>query len=251
MNVTNICLESDGIKLAGEVYVPAVHEPCPALCICHGVPANAYNPADRGYAALAQRFCHAGFVTLIFNFRGAGRSEGNLDMLGWTRDLQAALDFLYDLEEIDRKRISLLGFSGGAAVSVYVTARDPRISLLLACACPAHFRFLTGEEAAIATIRHFQEIEVIRDKDFPPSLEEWLRGFDEVSPMKWIDKVSPRPLLLVHGDADEVVPLEHAYRLYQKAKQPKELAIIAGAKHKLRLEEEAVTTVLDWLKARC
>ena len=46
MNVRNICLESDGIELAGELYVPPAHEPCPALCICHGVPANTYNPAD-------------------------------------------------------------------------------------------------------------------------------------------------------------------------------------------------------------
>jgi alpha-beta hydrolase superfamily lysophospholipase len=42
--------------------------------------------------------------------------------------------------------------------------------------------------------------------------------------------------------------LEHAHRLYQKAKEPKELAIIPGAKHKLRLEEKAVTAVLEWLK---
>ena len=105
MNVRNICLQSDGIELAAELYVPPAPEPCPALCICHGVPANTYNPADRGYAGLAQTFCHAGFVTLIFNFRGAGKSQGNLDMLGWTRDLQVALNFLCDLDEIDRKRI--------------------------------------------------------------------------------------------------------------------------------------------------
>ncbi|TET44517.1 MAG: alpha/beta fold hydrolase [Dehalococcoidia bacterium] len=251
MKVRNIYLESDGIKLAGEVYVPPADKPSPALCICHGVPANTYNPADRGYAALAERFSDAGFVTLIFNFRGAGKSEGNLDMLGWTRDLRAALNFLCDLDEIDKKRICLLGFSGGAAVSVYITAHDPRISLLLACACPAHFRFLTSKEAGIATIRHFQEIEVIRDKDFPPSIEDWLKGFEEVSAIQWIDKISPRPLLLVHGDADEVVPLEHAYMLFRKANEPKEIAIIPGAKHKLRLEEKAMTTVLDWLKARC
>ena len=172
-------------------------------------------------------------------------------MLGWTRDLQVALNFLCDLDGIDRKRICLLGFSGGAAVSVYITAHDPRVSLLLACACPAHFRFVTNKEAAISTIRHFQEIDVIRDKDFPPSVEEWVKGFEEVSAIDWIDKISPRPLLLVHGDADEVVPLEHAYMLFQKAKEPKEIAIIPGAKHKLRLEEKAMTTVLDWLKARC
>jgi alpha-beta hydrolase superfamily lysophospholipase len=45
--------------------------------------------------------------------------------------------------------------------------------------------------------------------------------------------------------------LEHAHRLYQKAKEPKELKIIPGARHKVRLEEAAMAFVLDWLKARC
>mgnify|MGYP001050439394 CR=1 FL=1 len=251
MEARNICLQSNGLKLAGELYTPSRNRPFPALCICHGIPAAPYNPDDRGYASLAQRFCAAGFLTLIFNFRGAGKSQGNLDMLGWSRDLQVALDFLYSLEEIDKKHICLLGFSGGAAVSVYTTAHDPRVSTLAACACPADFSFLASKEQAISSIQHFRDIGVIRDEGFPPSVEEWLNGFETVSPIRWIDKISSRSLLLVHGDADEVVPMEHAHRLFQKAKEPKELAIIPGAKHKLRLEEAAMITVLDWLKARC
>jgi len=251
MEIRNVCLRSDGLELAGEVYIPSGNKSCPALCICHGIPAVPYNPEDKGYTTLAQRFCAAGFATLIFNFRGTGKSQGNLDILGWSRDLQAAVDFLYSLEGIDKKRFCLLGFSGGAAVSVYAAAHDPRVSLLVACACPADFSSLAGREMVLSSIQHFREIGVIRDKDFPPSLEEWLRGFETVSPIRWIDKVSPRPLLLVHGDADEVVPLEHAHRLYQKAKQPKEIIITPGAEHKLRLEEAAMAAVLDWLKVRC
>jgi fermentation-respiration switch protein FrsA (DUF1100 family) len=119
------------------------------------------------------------------------------------------------------------------------------------CACLADFDFLVNKETALSSIQQFREIRVIRDKDFPASVEEWLNGFKTISPIRWIDKIFPHPLLLVHGDADEVVPLEHAHRLYHKARAPKELAIIPGAKHKLRLEEQAMATVLDWLKARC
>ncbi len=251
MKAKNVCLKSDGLELVGEVYIPSESKVCPALCICHGIPAAPYNPQDRGYAVLAQRFCAAGFATLIFNFRGAGKSQGNLDILGWSRDLEAAIDFLYNLKKIDKKRFCLLGFSGGAAVSVYVAAHDSRVSSLVACACPADFGSLPGKETAPSAIQHFREIGAIRDDNFPPSIEEWLRGFEVISPIHLIDKISPRPLLLVHGDADEVVPLEQAHRLYQKAKEPKELAIIPGAKHKLRLEETAMATVLDWLKAKC
>jgi dipeptidyl aminopeptidase/acylaminoacyl peptidase len=251
MEARKICLRSDGLELAGEVYIPSESKVCPALCICHGIPASPYNPEDRGYAALAQKFCAAGFATLIFNFRGTGESQGNLGILGWSRDLGAAIDFLCHLEKIDKTRLCLLGFSGGAAVSVYVAAHDTRISSLVACACPADFGSLSGKETAPSAIQHFRDIGVIRDNNFPPSIEGWLRGFEVISPIHWIDKISPRPLLLVHGDADEVVPLEQADKLYQKAREPKELAIIPGAKHKLRLEETAMVTVLNWLKASC
>ncbi|MFB0556473.1 MAG: alpha/beta hydrolase family protein [Dehalococcoidia bacterium] len=251
MTSKTIYLRSAGLELAGEVYIPSESKVCPALCICHGIPATPYNPQDRGYAALAQRFCAAGFATLIFNFRGAGKSQGNLDLLGWSRDLEVAINFISKLKKVDKERLCLLGFSGGATVSVYVAAHDTRISSLVACACPADFGSLTGKETAPSAIQHFRDIGVIRDKNFPPSIEEWLRGFEVVFPIHWIDKISPRPLLLVHGDADEVVPLEQAHMLYQKAREPKELAIIPGAKHKFRLEESAMATVLSWLKARC
>ncbi len=251
MEVREIRLKSDGLELVGELHVPAGAKVHPALCVCHGIPASPPDPTDKGYALLAQRFCHAGFVTLIFNFRGAGRSEGNLDILGWTRDLQAALDFLYDLKEADGTHFCLLGFSGGAAVSVYTAAHDPRVSSVVTCACPADFRSLSQREAPVDTIQRFREIGSIRDRDFPPSIEEWQRGFETITPIKWIDKISPRPLLLVHGDADELIPVEHAYRLYQTAGEPRELKIIPGAMHRLRLEEAAMDFVLDWLKAKC
>jgi alpha/beta superfamily hydrolase len=251
MDVEAVRLEVDGLELAGELHVPSGHKVHPALCICHGIPTAPPDPTDKGYALLAQRFCQAGFITLIFNFRGTGKSEGNLDILGWTRDLHGALDFLCGLEATDKARICLLGFSGGAAVSVYTAARDPRASTVVTCACPADFRSLRQGERPVEAIQRFRQIGAIREEDFPPSIEEWERGFETVAPIHWVDKISPRPLLLVHGDADELIPLEHARRLYQKAKEPKELKIIPGARHKMRLDKATMDFVLDWLKARC
>jgi len=251
MEIKEIRLKADGLELVGELHIPSRDKVHPALCICHGIPAAPPNPTDRGYALLAQRFCRAGFITLIFNFRGTGKSQGNLDILGWSRDLQAALDFLYNRKDIDKNHFCLLGFSGGAAVSVYTAAHDSRISSVVTCACPADFRSLQQRETPLDAIQRFRQIGAIRDKNFPPSIDEWQRGFETVTPINWVDKISPRPLLLVHGDADELIPLEHSYRLYQKAKEPKELKVISGAKHKMRLEKAAMDFVLDWLKARC
>ncbi len=248
----NFTLTVDNLRLPGEVYLPETSKrPCPALCLCHGIPSGQPGSSDdRGYPGLAERFCAAGFVTLIFNFRGAGLAQGNLDMMGWTRDLEAAIDYLASMEEVDKSRLCLLGSSAGAAVSVYVAANDPRVSSLVTFACPAEFGFLTDKQRARATIDHFRSIGVIRDKDFPPSIDEWLDGFNTVSPLHWIGRISPRPLLLIHGDKDDLVPVEHAHRLYKQAREPKELVIIPDAGHRLRLEEKAITTALDWLKAK-
>jgi dipeptidyl aminopeptidase/acylaminoacyl peptidase len=251
MHIEEICLKADGLELAGELHVPSQRKVHPALCICHGIPAGPPDPTDKGYTALAQHFCRAGFITLIFNFRGTGKSQGNLDILGWTRDAQAALDFVYALKEVDKNHICLLGFSGGAAVSVYVAAHEPRVSLVIACACPADFHSIPQRETPMDTVQRFRQIGAIRDQGFPPSIEEWQKGFETLSPVNWVGKISPRPLLLVHGDADELIPVEHAHRLYQKAKEPKELKIVPGAKHRLRREKAAMDFVLDWLKAQC
>ncbi len=251
MERTEIRLKADGLELAAELHVPQAGGPQPVVCICHGIPATPPDPTDRGYALLAQRFCEAGFITLIFNFRGTGKSEGNLDMAGWTRDLQGALDFLYARPEADTTHLCLLGFSGGAAVAVYTAARDHRVSAVAGCACPADFGVLRQREATADTIQRLRQIGVIKDKGFPPSVEEWEKAFESISPIKWIDRIAPRPLLLAHGTADELIPLEHARRLYDKAGDPKELRVIPGAGHRLRVDETAMAAVLDWLKARC
>jgi fermentation-respiration switch protein FrsA (DUF1100 family) len=245
-------LTVDNLQLPGEVYFPETTKwPCPALCLCHGIPSRQPNSGDdRGYPGLAEKFCAVGFVTLIFNFRGTGKAQGNLDILGWTRDLKAAIDYLASLEEADKSRLCLLGSSAGAAVSVYVAANDLRISSLVTFACPAEFGFMTDKQRARATIDHFRSSGVIRDTDFPPSIDEWLDGFNTVSPLRWIDRISPHSLLLIHGDKDDLVPVEHAYKLYEKAREPKELVILRGAGHRLRLEEKAIATALDWLKAK-
>ena len=99
-------------------------------------------------------------------------------------------------------------------------------------------------------IEHFREIGIIRDEDFPPSLEVWLDDFKSVSPVSYVDRISPRPLLLVHGDRDETVDVSHARRLYAQAGEPRQLVIIEGAGHGLRQDERAMATTIDWLHSQ-
>ncbi len=198
---------------------------------------------------MAERICRQGFAVLIFNFRGTGDSGGNLDILGWTRDLKAAIDYLYALPEVDRSRLSLLGFSAGAAVSIYVASQDSRVSSVVACACPAEFAALTEVDDPSSVIDHFRSVGVVRDKDFPHSVEEWLGGFRLVRPIEHIGGIAPRPLLLVHGSQDETVEVGHAHKLYARAGEPKQMIIVDGAGHRLRQNDKAMAIVIDWLKS--
>lgn len=251
MITRKVALEVDGLNIVGQLCLPAEFDRilCPAVCVCHGIPAHAPDPGDRGYPLLAEIICREGFAVFIFNFRGTGASDGNLDILGWTRDLKAAIDYLHTSPEVAKSHLSLLGFSGGAAVSVYVASQDQRVSSVVACACPAEFTFFTGIDARQTLIEHFRHIGAIRDKNFPRNPEEWLGGFEKVSPVQYIAGIAPRPLLLVHGSKDETVKVSHAHRLYDEAGEPKEIIIIDGAGHRLRQDERAMAIVINWLKS--
>lgn len=250
MEKRDISFELEGIKLVGQVYIPEQKQSRPALCLCHGVPRGIPDPNDRGYPLLAQRFCDAGLVTLIFNFRGTGDSGGNFDILGWTRDLEAALEYLYSMKEVDKDKISVMGFSAGATVSIYVSARDPRVFSLISCACPTQFRFAADAESTRAAIAHFRNIGIIRDDDFPASVADWMDGCNKVKPIEQVAEISPRPLLIVHGAQDDVVDPSSAWALYERAGEPKDILIVEGAGHRLRIAQKAMDGALNWLISR-
>ena len=247
-----ITLIIDSISIIGRLFLPKGEGPHPAVCICHGIPSDKpKEKEDGGYPELAERMRREGFAVFIFNFRGTGESGGNLDLTGWTRDLSASIDYLWALLEVDRTHLVLLGFSGGAAVAIYIAACDARVSCVAACASPAEFTFLSDVDQPQQVVDYFRGIGVIRDEDFPETTEEWLDGFNLIRPVDYVASISPRPLLLVHGDKDDMVDICHAHRLYEKAGEPKRLAIIDGAGHRLRQDERAMQRVMGWLKDHC
>ena len=250
MSVKSFDLKVDGLKLAGQIYVPGDVKASsyPMVIICHGIPSGITNPGDPGYPILAEKISHLGFLVATFNFRGCGMSSGNFDILGWTVDLEFIIDYLWTLPEVDRNRLVLLGFSGGAAVSIFVAARDKRVTALVSGACPAGFAALSDANNLKAGLEYFRGIGIIRDKDFPPHPERWLSGFKQVNPLENIARMAPRPLLLVHGSQDEVVNVDDARRLFNRAREPKRLVIIDGAGHQLRLNEQAMAEVIGWLE---
>lgn len=244
-------LQVDGISIVGQYFLPDSTNRYPAVCLCHGAPSGSPpEPGDGGYPALSERFCSEGYAAFFFNFRGAGDSGGNMDVYGWTRDLEAVIGYLYKLDGVDNSRLSLVGFSAGAATSVYVASKDERVTSVVACACPAHFGLFTESGEPQAIIERYRSIGAIRDDDFPSSVEGWFDDLKIVTPLDHVAGIAPRPLLLVHGGQDDTVPVEHARQLYEKAGIPKKLVIIDDAGHRLRRDERVIGAVLDWLKPR-
>jgi len=244
-------IRSDELRLSGELYSPASAGMLPAVCVCHGIPAVPFNPGERGYAELAQKLAAEGFVTLIFNFRGAGLSEGNFDMPGWTRDLGHALTFMQGLETVDNSKTFLLGFSGGAAASLCLAAADRRVAGVVSCASPADFEGILQDSQLEESLSQWRQIGIVRDPEFPRDFASWAAGFREVAPVSLVGRIAPRPLLLIHGDADEVVPVSHARALFDAAGDPKQLAVIEGGVHRLRVDEHAMSIALEWLHLQC
>ena len=71
-----------------------------------------------------------------------------------------------------------------------------------------------------------------------------------------VDRISPRPLLIVHGDKNSFMPVDEAYHLYARAREPKDLLIIPGARHLEWITEGStfhrpyVGRVVDWFRAQ-
>lgn len=245
----------DGIRLAGLIVTPDGPGPFPGLVLCHGMPAGPQPepgtppPPDDApdYPAIAARCAEDGFATVAFNFRGSGLSEGDYSPLGWASDLHALLDWLKQHPRVDASRTTLFGSSLGAAVVIYVAAHRPDITAVVTYASPAEMGRRDDPETAIARMR---ELGIIRNPEFPPSIDAWNREHEEVNPIRWVGRIAPRPLLLLHGDRDDLVPPESARTLYDHAGEPRGLRILEGAGHRFRREERALGVTLEWLRQR-
>lgn len=238
------------IRIRGKVFHPyARHKEASGLVIlCHGIPGGGKkDPKDQGYAHLAVSLSREGYVAVTFNFRGAGESSGDFDIMGWVEDLKSVIEYSRTITG-GLLRATLFGFSAGAAVAVHAAAHDERMGALLLCGCPADFGTVLSEKGTDRFLQHARALGIIATPGFPSDRSLWVKGFDAICPERWIGEIGATQKLILHGDDDDVVPVEHAYRLFRKAQEPKELLIIEKGGHRLRLNEEAMRIALNWLK---
>ena len=132
------------------------------------------------------------------------------------------------------QNIGLLGSSMGGYIALLVASSDKMVKAVVAWATPFSFDGLR---------------ETITTSNSPQLKEEFYQDASLYDATKFIPQVEN--LMLIHGDCDETVPLDHAKKLYQSAKEPKKLEIIEAADHtfsNLKLRKRAISYSLNWFK---
>ncbi len=146
----------------------------------------------------------------IIDYRQFGKSEGRVSEKGTYLDARAALVYLHSRKDVDNDKIIFFGRSLGSAVAVELALKEKCCALVL--------------ETPFTSIKEM-------GKELYPflciALNFLKTKYDSLSKIKEI-KV---PLLILHGDKDELVPIEHGKKLFEEANQPKEFYTIPGAMH--------------------
>jgi len=173
------------------------------LLLCHG---NAGSIEDR--LIHARYLVDAGVDVLLFDYRGYGRSQGSPGEEGTYRDARAARQALLARPGVDPARIAYLGEYLGAAVALELALAHPPLGIVL--------------QSAFTSIRdmarfHYPFIPAALVPDAYPNLAR-------VRELR-------APLLVLHGDADDIVPVAAGRALHAAAPEPKRLQVLEGLGH--------------------
>ena len=215
----------DAIRISGWFFTAAASGPAPTVVLCHGIWTG-----RRECLPLALRFREAGYNVLCFDFRAHGLSDGRFTSVGHheTNDVLGAVDYLKSRPEVDSSRIGVVGFSMGAAASIQAAARSQDIAAIVADSAYADFLDAARYSFRLVTrVPHFPMAPVAM------RWAKWIVNVDaaRMRPVDAIGRIAPRPVLIAHGELDEIVPVRHAMTLFQAADEPKELWIAPGAHH--------------------
>jgi fermentation-respiration switch protein FrsA (DUF1100 family) len=195
----------------------------PALILCHG-----YQRCMEEPFSLAVELRQRGFGVLLFDFRGCGRSGGRYTTIGHDEkhDLLAAVRWLRGRLGAGAP-IGVLGISMGGSVAIEAAATCPAIGAVVADSAFAH---LSG--AVAHRFSSLGRVDLVLHHTTMRIAEHMVRGrVARVRPVDAVARIAPRPLLLIHGMADDIVPVAHARELFAAAGEPKELWLLEGTSH--------------------
>lgn len=239
--------ESEGFRLHGHMALPERlrSRGTPALVLCHGFPGTAVGAlgAGRSFPDLADRIVRElGWIVFSFAYRGCGGSEGDFSTGGWLADVHAAIDHVRTTQST--AGIWLAGFGTGGSLAICAAGADPEVKGVAAFGSPADFADWAADPQALHD--HARAIGAISSDGYPNDFDAWSRDLSAISATDAAPDVAPRPLLVVHGVDDGLVPSIDG-RILADAHGESELRIVGGAGHGLRNDPRAIAILLGWL----
>ncbi len=264
MKIEQTWISCKSAKLYAELRIPD-SEPSPAVLICHGMNARG-SSGLRLYARLAEASCKAGFVSLLFDFRGVGNSTGNFDYgFGEQEDIKCMLEYLAARPEVANDKIFVIGHSLGGVVSLYALRKERRVKGLVLWSTPKNHRYnvkkFVRQTRGKIGLYEFLILSYL-DKFFNVSkyfklevygvnlrlklVREKLMKLDECDAVSKLDGV---PVLIAIGSKDPIVGVYETKEIYRSANKPKDMLIIDEADHVYKgKENQLITKTLEWIK---
>jgi fermentation-respiration switch protein FrsA (DUF1100 family) len=225
----------DGLTLSGWFF-PAVGRPARGTVVhFHGNAANI-----SAHLCLVAWIPFEGYNLLMFDYRGYGGSEGRVSRAGTILDGHAALDYVRCRPDTAGLPVLVYGQSIGAAIAVVVAAERPEVAAVVA-------------ESPFASYRGIAALHLRRLLFWDPIARAFARltVSDGCDPIAVVDRIAPRPLLVIVAGADRICFPQEGRALFAAARQPKELWEVPGASHLHLLDEhgselvERVTAFFD------
>jgi dipeptidyl aminopeptidase/acylaminoacyl peptidase len=214
---------SDGLTLSG-VFVQGTNEA--TIILLHG-----YGRCKEQMLPQASFLNKAGFNILMFDFRASGESEGKYITFGQREqaDLEGALDYLKNRGGVDIGKIGLLGFSMGGAVALMKSGDLPEIKAIVINSTFARFKTVIWQNFR----EYFRGLPFFPLGWFVLWIIKYRTGiyFPVINPIKYLDKLKARPLMIIHGAHDKRIPVDDAFAMYKQAPWLKEFWFVKEAAH--------------------
>lgn len=241
---TAVLVTTDGVPI-DSVHLPGPDDPRElAIVLAHGFTQSWQTPM---VWKIAQRFNEtAGVVT--FDFRGHGRS-GGLSTLGdkEVRDLDVAVRYA---RQLGYARVATVGFSMGGSVVLRQAGLIGGVDAVVSVSGPGHWFYrgtLPMRRVHFAAERRIGRLFAKHVLNTRISSDGWPVP-DPVPPADAAGRISPVPVLVVHGEKDIFFPPEHGHELYDGAREPKELWLLPDFGHAERaMEESVVDRIAAWV----
>ena len=170
--------------------------------------------------------------------------------MGYTevQDVIAAFEYMQSRPDVNPERIGLIGESMGGAAVLLATVELPKVKAVV-----VESTFTSLEDNVADSIRDDFHLPAYPLTNLHLWFVSQLGGYpaNALRPIDAIPQISPRPLLIMHGDADSLLPIHNAERLFAAAGEPKRLHIFPGAEHAGLMAQaplEFSTVLLEFLE---